>query len=667
MAACRVGLRVAPRFQVGVLPLLAWFLVYPLAGLATADPSTQLPLSIRITSPLGRTGMAGAIRIVAQVSHSPSVGVGPVRFFVNNSLVGEVPAGPPYAVEWVDENPFEPTEIAAEVADARGNTARDAVLLKPYEIIETTEVSSVLLEATVLDKQGNYVAGLDHGGFRLSENGHPEPIDFVRPETMASTYTLLVDSSQSMHRRINFVREAAGRLTAFLRPQDRALVVPFAARLGPVTGPTDDRRTVAEAVSAIEARGGTAILDSLTEVSLLLRGMDGRHVIVLVTDGYDEDSHEEFDEALRAVQETQATVYVIGVGGVAGISIKGERFLRKLAAETGGRAFFPAREEQLPTVHEMVARDVQTRYLVTYTPANQKADGTWRAVALETTDPTLRVRTRPGYFAPRPAPVRPSIEFTMTDTGRQLLDVTRDDIVVVEDGLEQEVDTFQEAVDPVSIVLTLDASGSMVKAAEQVKAAARAFVESLRPEDSLALILFADRPLFAHDLTKNRDHSLAAIDEYVAKGGTALYDALWDAMMRLKRVPGRNVVVAVTDGRDENNPGTGPGSVRSVNDVFDRLRDTEATVFTVGLGPRVDRDLLERLAREAGGESYFPEDVSTLADDYRRIVENLRRRYVISYTSTNSTRNGAWRKVEITTRKPNTVIKSRGGYFAPAR
>ena len=666
MAACRGRSQIAPGLHARVLPLLAG-LWLSCAGLASADSSTQLPLSIRITSPLGRTGVAGAIRIVAQVSHAPSVGVGPVRFFVNNSLVGEVPAGPPYAVEWVDENPFELTEIAAEVADTRGNMARDAVFLKPYEITETTEVSSVLLEATVVDKQGNHVAGLDGGSFQLSENGHPESIDFVRPETMPSTYTLLVDSSQSMHRRMDFVREAAGRMTAFLRRQDRALVVPFASRLGPITGPTDDRQTVAEAISAIESRGGTAILDSLTAVSLLLRGMDGRHVIVLVTDGYDEDSHEQFDEALRTVQQTQATVYVIGIGGVAGISIRGERFLRKLAAETGGRAFFPAGESQLPTVHEMVARDVQTRYLVTYTPANQKADGSWRAVTLTTTAPGLRVRTRPGYFAPRPAPVRPSIEFTVTDTGRQLLDVTRDDLVVVEDGVEQKVDSFQEAVDPVSIILTLDASGSMVKATEQVKAAARTFVQALRPEDSLAVIVFADRPLFAHDLTKNRDHSLEAIDEYVAKGGTALHDAVVDAMVRLKRVPGRNVLVAVTDGRDENNAGTGPGSVRSREDMFDHLREKHVTVFTVGLGPRVDRGLLERLAQESGGEAYFPDDVSTLADDYRRIVENLRRRYVISFTSTNSTRDGAWRKVVITTKTPNTVVKSRGGYFAPAR
>ena len=102
---------------------------------------------------------------------------------------------------------------------------------------------------------------------------------------------------------------------------------------------------------------------------------------------------------------------------------------------------------------------------------------------MTTSDLTWTVRARPGYFAPKPPPVRPSIEFTMVDTARQLLDVSADDLRVFEDGVEQKVEVFQEAVTPVSIVFALDESGSMKKAAEQMKAAARSFVESLRPQD----------------------------------------------------------------------------------------------------------------------------------------------------------------------------------------
>jgi len=360
-------------------------------------------------------------------------------------------------------------------------------------------------------------------------------------------------------------------------------------------------------------------------------------------------------------------VYVVGIGGVAGISLKGERFLRQIADDTGGRAFFPSREIELKPIHELVAAEVTLRYVLTYTPKNQQADGTWRRITVKPVDKDLKLRARPGYFAPKPPPIRPNIEFTMTNSSPELADMSIDQLEVVEDGVPQKLDAFQEATTPVSIVFALDASGSMKKVVEPIKAAARGFIEQVRPEDSLALMTFADKAGFAHDLTTRRDWSLEAVDKYVANGGTALYDAVYDALSRLKGIEGRRVVVVMTDGRDENNPGTAPGSAHTVAQVLDRLKETDAVIFTVGLGPKIDRPVLQQLADVSGGEAYFPEDVSVLGADFNRVLETLRRRYVISYTSTNSTRDGAWRKVEIRSSRSGVAIASRGGYFAPAK
>jgi VWFA-related protein len=255
----------------------------------------------------------------------------------------------------------------------------------------------------------------------------------------------------------------------------------------------------------------------------------------------------------------------------------------------------------------------------------------------------------------------------VTGPAHEFSDLSRDDLVVLENGVPQKVDTFQEAVAPVSVVLALDASGSMTKAADGVKAAALSFVQALRPQDALGVLLFSETSAFAHDLTTERRQSVAAIDSYTAHGGTALYDGLTDALMRLKRADGRKVVVLLSDGRDENNPGTGPGSARTQNDVFAALRESDTTIYPIGLGPRVDRELLERLAAESGGVAFFPEDVATLRGEYAQVVEDLRRRFVVSYTSTNAVRDGAWRAVHIQTRQPEMTVRSRGGYFAPER
>jgi Ca-activated chloride channel family protein len=624
-------------------------------------------LAVRITSPLGRTGLVERVRIVAQISGPDGLNLESVRFFVDNGLVGQVNNGPPFAIEWTDDNPFEPRDISVEARDASGEVAKDTVHLKPLEVTEHAEVSGVVVDAAVHDRQGRFVTGLAGHDFRLLEDDVPQRLDLVRVETLPATYIMLVDSSQSMSRRIDFVKETATGLIRFLRPDDMVVIAPFSRTLGPITGPTVDRRTIEEAIDAVRSRGGTAILDALDTVSTRLKADAGRHVIILLTDGYDEHSTLNRTTALGSVKDLRATVYVVGIAGSAGISLKGEDFLRQLAADTGGRTFFPSRERELPGVYQRLTEEVQQQYVLGYTPTNQKADGTWRSIRLLASNPEWIVRTNPGYFAPKPPPIRPSLEFTVMNTQRELMGVTLDDLVVTEDGVTQQVDTFQEAAAPVSIVLALDSSGSMKKDAAGVQSAGRAFVDALRPEDKLALATFADRMLMAHDLTTERSWSLEAIDQYVASGGTALYDALAASLVRLKRETARRVVVVVTDGRDEDNPGTGPGSRHTLAEVIQLLKESDAMVFPVGLGAKVDRAVLTQLAAESGGEAYFPEDVAQLEAQYRNILENLRRRFVISYTSTNSTRDGAWRSVRIASLVPGTTVQAKGGYFAPDR
>jgi VWFA-related protein len=590
-----------------------------------------------------------------------------VKFLVNGAVVGEDAEGPVHAVDWVDDNPFAPTVISVEVTDAKGRTATSKVDLPAFDFVEQAEVISVLVEATVHDKTGRPIGGLDKAGFVLEEDGARQQLEVVRPEVLPATYVMLVDSSQSIAHGVRFLRDAVTRFMRYLRPDDRVLVVPFSRTIGAATGPTNDVETVLEALLAVRPGGGTAIYDAIVATSEMIRRREGRHILVLLSDGYDEHSVTTRDDAIKAVQTSGATAYVIGVGGIAGISLKGEGLLKSFAEATGGRAFFPYRESELPVVHDRVAADVATRYVLTYTPTNQRVDGSFRAIRLTTTDTDLVVRTKPGYYAPTPPPVRPTLELTAVDENRRVLDVTREDLVVIEDGVPQTVEAFSEATSPVSIVLALDESGSMRRSAEGVKAAARSFVEALRKEDRLAVLRFADKAEVAHDLTQFRSDALKAIDEYTSHGGTALWDAVHESNARLRTAEGRRVVVVMTDGRDENAAATGPGSVTRYEDLLEELRATGALVYAIGLGTNVDRERLQGLALRTGGEAYFPETVEALSAEYARIVENLRRQYVIGYTSTNSTRDGAWRSVTVTSRRPGVRIASRGGYFAPQR
>jgi Ca-activated chloride channel family protein len=643
------------------------FTVVALAASAVAASARAGDIGVRITSPLGRTGTPGTVRIVAQVNPPKGKAVSEVRFLVDGKPQGTVTAGPPYSVDWTDSNPFERRVIVAEAEGADGESGRDEVVLEPYELNEITEVTSVLVDASVYDKTGRPVKGLKAPDFVLEEDGKPQKPDMVAQETIPTTFAVLVDSSHSMWRNLDFVQAAAGRLAAYLRPRDRVLVAPFSLGLEAITGPTNDRRTIAEAVQAITAEGGTALRDSMIELAERLSNTPGRRVIILITDGYDENSKASVEDAVAAVRAQGITVYCVGIGGVAGISINGHDELKRIANSTGGRWFFPLRPDELPDVYDDLASDAQLRYLISYTPTNQRRDGTWRAISLETRAADMTVKARPGYFAPTPPPVRPTLEFTAMDPDSQFLQVTRDDLVVLEDGVEQKIETFQEATTPVTIVLALDQSGSMARSADKVVEAATGFVQALRPEDWLGVITFADKSMVAHGMTQERQDTLEAIAGYKAIGGTALYDGLCDSVLMLKQYKGRKAIVVLTDGRDENNPGTAPGSVRTWEQVLGLVRETEVAVFPVGLGTKIDPDRLATLATVSGGQAFFPKEVSELAAQYSRIIDNLGHRYIIGYTSTNSARDGKWRKVEIKTRSAGIVIHSRQGYFAPEK
>ena len=632
-----------------------------------AAPAAAMPI-LRITSPMGRTGAPAAVRIVAQVQWPSETGSHPrplhLRFLVDGAVVGTLESGPPYAVTWTDENPFESREIVVEAEDDSGAVVRDTVTLPPYEISDETEVASILVDAVVYDAGGRAVSNLNKGEFTVRENGDPQALDLFTRETLPSTVALLVDSSHSMSQRMPAVRQAAEVLAKNLGKRDKIVVAPFNHRVGVITGPTDDAATTSQAIEAITAGGGTAILDAVDHMATLLHGIEGRRALILITDGFDENSTIDVQAALQKLQAEQITVYTVAVGGVTGVSLHGEGTFRKLTEGTGGRAFFPWREIDLLSVAREIANDENSRYLITYTPSNQTKDGTWRAITIDVPK-GFRARARAGYRAALPPPIRPQIEFRITDTASRYVNVAADDVDVMEDGVKQSIDTFQEAIDPVAISLLLDSSGSMTRSADVVRDTAREFVKAVRPEDSLAMITFSDQPMVEHAMSTNRQLTFDAIDKYKPLGGTALYDALWDALQQLKRVTGRRAIVVLTDGRDENNPGTGPGSAHTIDDVLELGREVGATIFPIGLGTRVDKAFLEHLAMLSGGQAYFSTVPAELAGQFNGIIENLRQRYVLSYTSTNSKRDGAWRHVEIRPHGDSLLVTTAGGYFAP--
>ena len=277
-------------------------------------------------------------------------------------------------------------------------------------------------------------------------------------------------------------------------------------------------------------------------------------------------------------------------------------------------------------------------------------------------------------------------------SGRYVADLLKDDFVVVEGGREQNVTRFTTERRPLRVGIVLDTSLSMSKgdrlaAAQQ---AALGFLDSLQSGDEGMVVVFNDRVRVAQDFTANRKLLGEAILATSAHGGTALYDAIWRTSRMLRDFDARRVIVVLSDGKDESTSGFEPGSLHKLEEALDQALRSEVMVFSIGLGknlgeqctqdwrrPRFSgskkgecpygslKDVLENLSNSTGGRLLLSQSTRRLRNAFDNIANDLRNQYSLAYSSTDSTKDGAWRPIKISIKdRPDLRVVSRNGYFA---
>jgi Ca-activated chloride channel family protein len=253
---------------------------------------------------------------------------------------------------------------------------------------------------------------------------------------------------------------------------------------------------------------------------------------------------------------------------------------------------------------------------------------------------------------------------SQSDSRRYVLDLTRADLVLQEDGARQEIIDFYREERPVTLAVVSDSSGSMQRAMDTVHTAAGKFIDSLGPEDRALVIDFDDKVYLLQDVTGDKTALRTALTSTSALGGTALYDALYAAYRKLRGVDGRKAIILLSDGDDT-------ASRFSFRRVLDEAKVNDITIYAIGLGTNVlDIDLrhvLKTLAQETGGRAFFPDKVDELESVYREIAAELKSQYYLSYEPANVSWDGRWRKIDLSAPKKNVEIRTRSGYYAVRR
>jgi Ca-activated chloride channel family protein len=196
------------------------------------------------------------------------------------------------------------------------------------------------------------------------------------------------------------VHAAASRFLDALGPEDKALVIDFDDKVYLLQDVTANRDDLRLALTSTNALGGTALYDALYASYRKLKGIDGRKAIILLSDGDDTSSKFSFRRVLDEAKINDFIIYTIGLG-TSFMDVDLRRILKSLAEETGGRAYFPDKVDELEGVYQQIAAELKSQYYITYEPSATNWDGRWRKIRLAAPKKGVEIRTRSGYYAVR--------------------------------------------------------------------------------------------------------------------------------------------------------------------------------------------------------------------------------------------------------------------------
>ncbi len=262
----------------------------------------------------------------------------------------------------------------------------------------------VLLPVKVTDGRGAFVPGLGRQDFRVYEDKQLQELTVFEEGDTPVTVGLVVDHSRSMGPKLVGVVAAVHSFAHSSNLRDEMFVVDFnddvLIELMKGKAFTNDPKELEEALTAVTARGRTALYDAVSEgLHHLQYGHLGKKALIIISDGGDNASHLKYSQVLAEARQSQTLIYAIGLVG-ADDKEENPGLLRRLCKDTGGIAYFPPEGESVAKVSTEIARDLREQYTLGYTPQNMQRVDAFRKIEVKVTaqgHSSLRVRSRPGY------------------------------------------------------------------------------------------------------------------------------------------------------------------------------------------------------------------------------------------------------------------------------
>lgn len=270
------------------------------------------------------------------------------------------------------------------------------------------EVKEVNVIFTATDRKGHYKNNLKESDLMVLDDGKPPAAvnSFASETDLPLRVGLVLDVSGSITDRMAFEQESAIKFfdQILRRGTDDAFVLAFDSVERFPQGFTDDTAKLANAVRSLNAGGGTAVYDAVADAATKkLKDVKAdrpvRRVIILISDGEDNQSRLTRAQAIEAAKRAEVTIYTISTND-SNVRTRGDKVLEQLADETGGRAFFPSKVEDVAHAFSTIENELRSQYALSYKPADFVADGRYRSIRIAAANKNIVIRARKGYFAP---------------------------------------------------------------------------------------------------------------------------------------------------------------------------------------------------------------------------------------------------------------------------
>jgi Ca-activated chloride channel family protein len=274
------------------------------------------------------------------------------------------------------------------------------------EPVFRADVNLVRLLVTVKDRNGA-PASLAKENFKVYDNGVLQQISlFERHTETPLSVSILLDNSGSTGKEMKYEVDSVTRFARALfregNPDDRAALYSFNWEVVHRNSFTRSAAQIEKNLRGLKSEGGTSMYDAIWFASREMEDREGRHVIIVVTDGGDTTSSHTYHQALEAAQMADAVIYpilVMPITNEAGRNIGGENALTTLAEGTGGRVFAPTLVDRLDEVFEEILTELRTQYLIGFYPKNvPPSKERFHRLKVTVDRPGLRVQTRSGYY-----------------------------------------------------------------------------------------------------------------------------------------------------------------------------------------------------------------------------------------------------------------------------